>query len=82
MTDVEKIIVCGGGRKNIFLLERILKKIKCSIIPIDNFGVDGDFVESQTFAFLAIRSYLNLPITFPETTGIKIPSSGGLIFKN
>ena len=43
--------------------------------------MDGDFVESQAFAYLATRSYLNLPISFPETTGCKKPSIGGVIVK-
>ena len=49
---------------------------------IDEFGIDGDFVESQAFAYLAIRSFLNLPISFPETTGCKAPCTGGVIVKN
>ena len=48
---------------------------------IDEFGIDGDFVESQAFAYLAIRSYLKLPISFPETTGVNIPSTGGVVVK-
>ena len=46
---------------------------------IDEFGIDGDFIESQAFAYLAIRSYLKLPISFPETTGAKKPCTGGTI---
>jgi len=46
---------------------------------IDDFGIDGDFVESQAFAYLAIRSYLNLPISFPTTTGVDKSCSGGII---
>ena len=49
---------------------------------IDEFGVDGDFVESQAFAYLAIRSFLKLPISFSETTRCKKPSTGGVIIKN
>ena len=79
--DVRRVIVCGGGRKNKFLLKRISKKLKYSLQPIDNFGIDGDFIESQAFAYLAIRSYLKLPISFPETTGVKKPCSGGVLFK-
>ena len=45
-------------------------------------GIDGDFIESQAFAFLAIRSYLKLPISFPTTTGCTEPSTGGIISKN
>ena len=49
---------------------------------IDNFGINGDFVESQAFAYLAIRSFLKLPISFPDTTGCKEPITGGEIVKN
>ena len=76
-----KIVLCGGGRKNKFLINKF-KKEKYIFNLIDDFGVDGDFVESQAFAYLAIRSYLKLPISFPETTGVKKPCTGGLIFKN
>ena len=48
---------------------------------IDTFAIDGDFVESQAFAYLAIRSFLKLPISFPETTGCKKPVTGGKIIK-
>jgi len=76
----EKIILCGGGRKNNFLLER-LREESDRIKLIDEYKVDGDFVESQAFAYLAIRSYLKLPISFPETTGVREPCSGGIIIK-
>ena len=49
---------------------------------IDKHNIDGDFIESQAFAFLAIRSVLNLPISFPETTGCKNLCTGGVIVKN
>ncbi len=75
------IFVCGGGRKNKFLLNSIQKKIKGNIKLIDDIGINGDFVESQAFAYLAIRSYLNLPISFPETTGCLKPSTGGELAK-
>ena len=82
LPDGGRVVVCGGGRKNKFLLKRISKKLKYSLQPIDNFGIDGDFVESQAFAYLAIRSYLKLPISFPETTGCKKPCKGGALVKN
>ena len=49
---------------------------------IDEYEVDGDFVESQAFAYIAIRTFLKLPISFPETTGVNKPCVGGLIYKN
>ena len=98
-----KILVCGGGRKNKYLMESI-KKIEIenlktddhdlnenldsmkemSLEPIDKYNIDGDFVESQAFAYLAIRSYLKLPISFPFTTGCKeeFGCTGGVLVKN
>tara|TARA_Y100000590_G_scaffold64616_1_gene69631 strand:+ start:712 stop:1875 length:1164 start_codon:yes stop_codon:yes gene_type:complete len=87
---LQEVFLCGGGRKNKYLIERIEKIKKSSMlgwfnIPIkliDQYGVDGDFIESQAFAYLAIRSHLKLPISFPETTGVKRPCTGGIIKKN
>ena len=78
----ENIYVSGGGRKNIFLMESIEKKIHCKIKLIDTIGIDGDFIESKAFAYLAIRSYLKLPISFPDTTGVSKPCTGGVIIKH
>ena len=76
------IYLSGGGRKNTFLIERIKKKIVYKIRLIDHIGINGDFIESQAFAYLAIRSFLKLPISFPETTGCIKPCTGGVIVKN
>ena len=76
------VLVCGGGRKNNFLIARIKKKTSNSVKLIDDYNVDGDFVESQAFGYLAVRSYLKLPITFPETTGCIKPTTGGKIIKS
>ena len=81
---ISRIILCGGGRKNITLIERIKRDShnKLKFETTDDYGIDGDFVESQAFAYLAIRSFLKLPITFPNTTGCKLPSTGGILAKN
>ena len=75
------MILCGGGRKNKFLVD-IIKSYNKDVKLVDDYGIDGDFIESQAFAYLAIRSYLKLPISFPETTGCKAPCTGGVIVKN
>ena len=75
------IFLCGGGRKNKFLVKSIQSKIDGQIKLIDDLGIDGDFVESQAFAYIAVRSYLKLPISFPETTGCLKPCTGGEIAK-
>ena len=79
-----KVLVSGGGRKNKTLIQRIKSRTLKNLViqPIDDYGVDGDYVESQAFAFLAIRRYLELPISFPDTTGCKSPTIGGEVVKN
>ena len=77
-TFKEKKILCGGGRKNKFLVN-IIKSSNKNVKLIDDYGVDGDFVESQAFAYLAIRSFLNLDISFPSTTGCSNNLKGGTI---
>ena len=81
--EIAKVILCGGGRKNNFLFKRIKENFNnISVKLIDDYGIDGDFVESQAFGYLAIRSYLGLPISFPNTTGCKEPTTGGVVVKN
>ena len=76
-------LVSGGGRKNKYLIDILKKNLDVKgFVLIDEYGIDGDFIESQAFAYLAIRSYLNLPISFPTTTGCKEPITGGEIIKN
>ena len=78
----KNILVCGGGRKNFYLINEI-KKNKKNMENIDKYDFDGDFIESQAFAYLAIRSFLKLPITYPNTTGCNEASTGGeIILKN
>ena len=81
---VFKILLCGGGRKNKTLIDKIksINYENFNYEQIDKYGIDGDFIESQAFAFLAVRSHLNLPISFPLTTGCNSPSSGGLSVEN
>ena len=79
-------LICGGGRKNKSLVESIKKNItyKKNIIfdYVEKYELNGDFIESQTFGYLAIRSYLNLPISFPNTTGCTKPTVGGKVVEN
>ena len=53
--------------------------MKAKVILSDYYKWDGDAIEAHAFAYLAVRKLLNLPITFPKTTGVKKPLSGGRI---
>ena len=77
----QKIILCGGGRKNRYIYEQIAKKSNISTTSIDHYKLNGDFIESQAFAYLAIRSFLKKPISFPKTTGVSKPMTGGKLIK-
>ena len=81
-----KYLVCGGGRKNTFLIQSVkdylLHKQNISLNSIDDYNLNGDFIESQAFGYLAIRSSLNLPISYPKTTGCELPTAGGKLVKN
>ena len=74
---INKIIVSGGGRKNKTLMNYLAGRAN----DIDDLNYNGDFIESQAFAYLAVRSFNQLPITFPETTGVTKVLSGGIIKK-
>ncbi len=83
--EPKNYFVCGGGRKNIKLIEDInsfFTDKKIILKNIDDFQFDGDFIESQAFAYLAIRSFLKLSISFPNTTRCLKPITGGELIKN
>ena len=81
-----KYLVCGGGRKNSFLIQCIkdylTNKKNISLSSINDYNLDGDYIESQAFGYLAIRSFLKLPISFPKTTGCNNPTVGGKLVQN
>jgi len=81
-----KYLVCGGGRKNTFLKQSIknylLHKKNISLNSIDDYNLNGDFIESQAFGYFSIRSLLKLPISYPKTTGCELPTVGGKLVKN
>jgi anhydro-N-acetylmuramic acid kinase len=77
----KEIILCGGGRKNRYIYEQIKQKSKIATFCIDEYKMNGDFIESQAFAYLSIRSFLKKSISFPKTTGVLEPITGGRLVK-
>ena len=71
-------IVCGGGRRNPSLMSALDEHIPGEIVNCDTLGLDGDAIEAQAFAYLAVRCLKGLPITFPGTTGVGQPMTGGV----
>ena len=75
----QKIVLCGGGRKNKTLVNEIRKRAHIEPIMSEDCGWRGDALEAECFAYLAVRSLRKLPISFPNTTGVPHPISGGQI---
>jgi anhydro-N-acetylmuramic acid kinase len=72
-------IVCGGGRKNRTLMSMLAEHVHNAVVPVEMLGLDGDFIEAQAWAYLAVRCLRKLPITFPDTTGVSQPMTGGVV---
>jgi anhydro-N-acetylmuramic acid kinase len=77
---VNSILITGGGYRNIHLMKRLNDRLKLKFLNEEQLGIDFDYIESELIAYLSARSIYNLPITFPSTTGVSQPSSGGKLY--
>jgi anhydro-N-acetylmuramic acid kinase len=73
------LIVAGGGRKNPVMMADIEARCGVKLVDADTVGLRGDAVEAECFALLAVRSARGLPLSFQATTGVKVPTTGGVI---
>lgn len=74
-------VICGGGRRNRTLMAMLAGIVENAVAPAEALGLDGDTMEAEAWAYLAVRSWRGLPITFPGTTGVAAPRTGGVIAK-
>ena len=72
-------IICGGGRLNPTLIQNLRDFLQASVIVAEDVGMNGDSMEAEAWAYLAVRCLKGLPITFPGTTGVAQPLSGGVV---
>jgi anhydro-N-acetylmuramic acid kinase len=70
-------IVTGGGRHNKFLMDQLRARVNAPVLTTEDAGWDGDAMEAEAFAYLAMRSKKGLPLSLPTTTGVKQPMTGG-----
>jgi len=73
----KRLIVCGGGRKNPDLIRRIAQVTGIPATSAEHVGWRGDLIEAEAFAVLAARTMRNLPLSWPGTTGVPAPQTGG-----
>jgi anhydro-N-acetylmuramic acid kinase len=76
---VAQWVISGGGARNPTLLKAIAEETRGKVVTADSLGWNGDALEAQAFAFLAVRSLRGLPISFPGTTGVPRPMTGGKV---
>ncbi len=74
-----RILVTGGGRKNPVLMEMLRVSLDCPVGPVEAVGLDGDMLEAQAFAYLAVRVARGLPTSGPGTTGVSALVGGGVV---
>ena len=77
---VNSILITGGGYRNIHLIKSLESRLKLKFLNDKQLGIDFDYIESELIAYLSARSIYNLPITFPSTTGVLRPLSGGKLY--
>ena len=73
-------IICGGGRHNAAIMQG-LSALLPNVTSADVIGLNGDSMEAEAWAYLAVRSMKGLPLTFPGTTGVAVPMTGGVLAK-
>ena len=72
-------VVTGGGRHNPILMAMLADAVDAEVVPARAVGWDGDALEAQAFAYMAVRSRKGLPLSFPGTTGVAAPQTGGVL---
>lgn len=75
----ERVLVTGGGRKNPVLMEMLSVSLDCPVVAVEEVGLDGDMLEAQAFAFLAVRVARGMPTSAPGTTGVRACVGGGMV---
>jgi anhydro-N-acetylmuramic acid kinase len=73
------VLVCGGGRHNAALMAELAARMKVDVAPVESIGLDGDMLEAQAFAFLAVRVARGMATSGPATTGVAALVGGGRV---
>ncbi len=78
-TPPQEVLVTGGGRKNPVMMQMLQAGLDCPARPVEEVGLDGDMLEAQAFAYLAVRVARGLPTSCPWTTGVRAAVAGGTL---
>jgi len=78
-TPPERVLVTGGGRHNPVLMEMLRVSLDCPVMAVEEVGLDGDMLEAQAFAYLAVRVARGMATSCPATTGVPALVGGGIV---
>lgn len=78
---VNNVLIAGGGCRNLYLMKRLKERLKMNFCYEAQLGLNFDYIEAELIAYLSARSIYKLPFTFPSTTGVSKPTSGGKLYK-
>ena len=79
---VTRVLVTGGGRHNATLMAMLQTVLPCPVEPVEEVGLNGDMLEAQAFAYLAVRVARGMPTSCPSTTGVAGVVGGGQISRS
>ena len=72
--------MAGGGARNLTMLRMLRERLEpATVETAEGLGWSGDAIEAQAFGFLAARGLKGLPLSYPATTGVPFPMTGGVI---
>ncbi|WP_306681380.1 anhydro-N-acetylmuramic acid kinase [Pseudogemmobacter lacusdianii] len=77
--EISRLLVTGGGRHNATLMRHLSRQLRATVEPVEAAGLDGDMLEAQAFAFLAVRVMRGMATSCPSTTGVPAAVGGGQI---
>ncbi len=75
----DRVVISGGGASNPVLMEMLAEAVDAPVATASAAGWAADFIEAEAFAYLGARSVRGLPLTFPGTTGVPSPTTGGVL---
>lgn len=76
---VDRILVTGGGRHNAAIMAELARRLPARVTPVEVDGLNGDMLEAQAFAHLAVRVAMGLATSGPTTTGVAAAVGGGIV---
>ncbi len=75
----ERVLVTGGGRHNPVMMAMLRVLLDCPVMPVEEVGLNGDMLEAQAFAYLAVRVLRGMSTSAPATTGVAAAIGGGRV---